>query len=328
MACFLVLSIEQRNLLGTGKDLSIALNDSDAVDTAIISYTNPYHTPSGISRGFNLTTRKIDADEFDTAEYILNTNSLGVFYKIPIAETNSLNLGVAIENVELENTPETPPEFSAVIDRQPDSDNFVFTAGVSKDTRDDFFFPTRGATGSVSIELTAPGSDFEYYKLNLLGTYYQPIGESLTLKGRVSLGFGDGFGDSKDFGLPFFKNYFAGGPRTVRGYNSRSLGPVDSGVTPEPTGGDTRVLTSVELLFPAFGSGGSKDKRLGLFVDGGQVFGNAESTELGDLRYSAGVFFNWFSAVGPFAISYGFPLNEEDGDEKEELQVSIGTVFR
>lgn len=319
---------EQRNLLGTGKDLSIKISDSDAVDTAVVSYTNPFHTADGISRGFNFTTRKIDSEEIDTAEYILNTNAFGVFYKIPIAETNSIHLGLAYEDLELRSTPETPPEFSTVIDRQPDSENIVLTTGLSKDTRDQFFFPTRGSTRSISLEAAVPGSDFEYYKFSVKGTYFYPLSDNLTIKGSLGIGFGDGYGDSKVEGLPFFKNYFAGGARSIRGYDARSLGPVDTGVTPEPVGGDTRILTSVEVLFPAFGSGNTKDKRLGLFVDGGQVYGNTQSVELSDLRYSAGIFFNWFSAVGPFAISYGVPINDEAGDDKEELQVSIGTIFR
>ncbi len=319
---------EQRNLLGTGKDLSVKISDSDAVDTVTISYTNPYHTASGISRGFDFVSRKIDSTEVNTAEYILNTNSLGVFYKIPIAETNTLNIGLAVEQLELEATPETPPEFSTVITRQPDADDLVFSIGVSKDTRDDFFFPTRGATGSVFMEITAPGSDFEYYKLTTQASYFYPLSERITLRGGLGLGYGDGFGDSSLTGLPFFKNYFAGGTRSVRGYDARSLGPKDTGLTPEPVGGDKRVLANLEVLMPAFGSGASKDKRLGLFIDGGMVYGNSESISLGKLRYSGGIFFNWYSAVGPFSVSYGVPINDEPGDKKEELQVSIGTVFR
>ena len=319
---------EQRNLLGTGKDLSVRVNNSDAVDIIDISYTNPYHTPDGISRSFNLVQRQVDSEEVNTAEFILDTDSLGVLYRIPIAETNTISLGLAYERVELEATPETPPEFLTVIEQNPESDNVVLTSGISKDTRDDFFFPTRGGTGSISLEATLPGSDFEYYKLNVRGSYFYPLNDFLTLKGSLGVAVGDGFGDSKDFGLPFFENYFAGGARSVRGYDARSLGPRDSGTTPEPTGGDTRILTNFEVLFPAFGAGDTRDKRLGLFIDGGTVFGNTESVELGELRYSAGIFFNWFSAVGPFSISYGVPLNEEDGDDVEELQISIGTIFR
>ena len=94
------------------------------------------------------------------------------------------------------------------------------------------------------MELAAPGSDFEYYKLNLRGTYYHPLSDALTLKGSIGLGIGDGYGDSSDTGLPFFKNFFAGGARSVRGFDARSLGPQDSGLTPEPTGGDTRHTSS------------------------------------------------------------------------------------
>ena len=317
---------EQRNLFGSGKDLSVRLNDSDAVDTFEVSYTNPYYTPDGISRGFNYTKRDVDSSEVDTAEYILNSDSFGVYYRIPIAETNTFNVGAAYEKLELEATNETPPEFLQAIANQPEGEDIVITAGVSKDTRDDFFFPNRGATGAISIETTVPGSDYEYYKLNIEGAYYRPVSNSLTIKGGAGYAFGDGFGDSSETGLPFFKNYFAGGPRSVRGFNSRSLGPKDTGLTPEPTGGDTRILANIELLGPAFGD--TRDKRFGLFVDSGMVWGNTEDVDLGDLRYSTGLFFNWYSAIGPFSISYGLPINEEDGDDTEELQISIGTVFR
>ncbi len=317
----------QKNLLGTGKDLAVKFNNSDTAKVASISYTNPYHTIDGVSRSINLSVREIDSREVDTAEYILDNSSLGVSYRVPIAETNTINYGFSYERIKLETTTETPPEFTAVIDQNPESDNGLFTIGLSKDTRNQYFFPTRGIVSSISLESTFPGSDFEYYKLNLQGSYYFPVSPALTLKGFVGIGYGDGYGDTKETGLPFFKHYYAGGATSVRGFQRRSLGPRDSGPTPEPVGGDTRVLLNFEALFPAFGADG-KDKRLGMFVDGGMVYSDTESVDLGGLRYSAGLFFNWFSAVGPFTISYGVPINDEEGDEKEELQISIGTVFR
>ncbi len=352
------LEFEQRNLLGTGKDLSLEFKDSDAVDTAVIRYNNPYHTKDGVSRGFHLTTQEIDAAETESAEYLQNTDSAGVNYKIPISETNSVNVGVSYEKIELKATTGTPGKFIEEIKDAPNSDSLVLTAGLSRDTRDDFFFPTRGSTASMSVDFSVPGSDLEYYKIYLSGSYYHPLTESITLKGRMSLGYGDGYGDTDRYGLPFYKHFFAGGARSVRGYDARSLGPrvtnvvatreVD-GKTEEvlrtrPEGGDVRILTHAEVLFPAFGSANTKDKRLGLFVDGGQVFGKQEeaqksanhkklygdysSIDLGQMRYSAGVFFQWFSALGPISISYARPLNEEKEDDLEKLQLSIGTVFR
>jgi len=321
------VEFEQKNLLGTGKDLALKFNNSDTSSVASVSYTNPYHTIDGVSRTLNMSVREFDSGEVDTAEYILDSSTLGVSYRVPVAETNSINYGFSLERLELESTAETPPEFAAVIEETPEADNGLFTVGLSRDTRDDFFFPTRGAVGSISLESAFPSSDFEYYKLNLQGSWYFPVSPTLTLKGFAGLGYGDGYGDSKESGLPFFKHYYAGGARSVRGFQRRSLGPRDSGETPEPVGGDTRVLVNLETLFPAFGADG-KDKRVGFFVDGGMVFGDTDSVSLGDLRYSAGLFFNWFSAVGPFSFSYGVPVNKEDGDETEALQISIGTVFR
>jgi outer membrane protein insertion porin family len=322
------VEFEQRNLVGTGKTLSLKFNNSDAVKLAVISYTDPYHTQDGISRGFHLTSREVDSREVDTAAYILNTDAFGVLYKIPIAETNTVNLGAAFERIELEATPETPPEYLTLINSKPKGDNVILTTGLSKDNRDEFFFPTRGAVGSASLELAAPGSDYEYYKFELQGAYYQPLGEKLTIKGGAGIGVGDGFGDSSEDGLPFFKNYFAGGAKSVRGYNARSLGPKDTGLTPSPIGGDTRVLANIEVLFPAYGAGNTKDKRFGIFADSGMVYGNTEDVDLGNLRYSTGVFFNWFSAIGPFTVSYGYPIDEQPDDDIENIQISVGTVFQ
>ena len=362
------VAYSQRNLLGTGQELRVALDTSDAVRTAEIVYVDPYHTPDGVSRGFSFSRRQIDTDEVNSAEYVVNTTAAGLNYKIPITETNSLNLGFTLEEVDLEATTQTPLEFQRVIDDQLTDDesrgiNLLVRLGVSKDTRDDFFFPTRGASGSVSVDVASPGSDYEYYKLNLQGAYYVPLTEQFTVKGGLGLGFGDGFGDSDE--LPFFRRYFAGGTNSVRGFDGRSLGPLSSGwancrppsgmapipndtdctrVAREPVGGDKRLLVNAELLFPPFGAEAGKDKRFSLFVDGGSVFGEGyvrdddnaagfskikdTGFDFDELRYSAGVSFNWFSPIGPFSMSYTEPLNKETGDETENFQITVGSVFR
>ena len=348
----------QRNLLGTGRELRVALNTSDASRTAEISYVDPYHTADGISRGISISQRRVDTDEVNSAEYVLNTAAAALNYKIPIAETNSLNLGFTLEQVKLDATSATPLDISRLIEGehrcpssnppnttvecrssaqgaeritegQSDGVNLLLTTGLSRDTRNDFFFPTSGASGSASLEVAAPGSDYEYYKLNLRGAYYQPLTEALTVKGEMSIGYGDGFGDSREQGLPFFRRYFAGGSNSVRGYEGRSLGPRDSDPTPEPLGGDKRLLLNTELLLPPFGgTEAGKDKRIGLFVEGGMVYAGDESVNTSALRYSAGITFNWFSPIGPFSMSYAEPLNDKAGDELESFQITVGSVFR
>ena len=322
------LEFQQRNLFGTGKELVLAINHSDAVEEIAIDYTNPYLTQDGISRKISLKNRDVDSSKVDTAEYTQSSKLAGVTYRIPISETNSFNVGGTIESIELKSSGQTPKVFRDVIDKFPKADQYIVSAGIFRDTRNDFFFPTAGSTGLANIEMSVPGSDFEYYKVNLQGSYYYPV-DKMSIKGGLSLGYGDGYGDTSDIGLPFFKNYFAGGSRTVRGYRSRSLGPkseAEDKIISRPIGGSKRILVNAELLFPTFGE--AKDKRIGVFTDGGMVWAGGQSVELGDMRYSAGMFFNWFSAIGPLTISYGVPVNEKLGDRTEELQISLGTVFK
>jgi len=127
-------------------------------------------------------------------------------------------------------------------------------------------------------------------------------------------------GDTEE--LPFFKNYFAGGTGTVRGYDSRSLGPRDTSDDNDPLGGAKRVILNASLLTLPGASGGAG--RMGFFVDAAQVFSQDESIELSALRASAGISLNFLTAVGPLAVSYAVPLNEEEGDKLDEIQFTIG----
>jgi outer membrane protein insertion porin family len=318
-------AISQRNLFGTGKELDINVDNSQVTDTYSIRYVDPYYTDSGISRGFNLFSQRIDAQEAQTAEYISETIGLGVSYKIPISEVNSFNVGLGYENIKLETTSETPPEIASFITANPKSDLVKITANIAHDTRDSFLYPTSGWLHRVAVEASAPSSDLEYYKLTYVTTGYLPLSEDIVFKVGGELGYGSGFGDTSS--LPFFKNFYAGGASTVRGYQARSLGPRDSGATPEPLGGNKLLLANVEMLFPFPGGAENHDKRLSVFVDAGQVYGSGQDIDLNEVRLSAGIAFNWFSPLGPLSVSLAKPLNSKTGDETETFQFTLGRRF-
>jgi len=204
----------------------------------------------------------------------------------------------------------------------PENDLLSLTAAFVHDTRDSLIYTTSGNSLRLSGEATVPGSDLEYYRLNFDAATYYPITRRAAFKLSADIGYGEGYGDTEE--LPFFKNYFAGGSRSVRGFEARSLGPRDT--NNEPLGGSTRAIFNASLLLPVGGE--SLDKRLQLFVDAGQVFGPDESFETSDIRVAAGVGFNWISPVGPLSISYSIPLNEEEDDEVEKFQFSVGTLIQ
>ena len=91
-------------------------------------------------------------------------------------------------------------------------------------------FPTNGSSIDVLFQITVPGSDIDYYKINLRNKFYRPLGFADLVFGFVGeLGYIGTYGDTEV--TPFFENFYSGGPRSLRGFESNTLGPR---VTPAP----------------------------------------------------------------------------------------------
>lgn len=317
--------VSQTNLFGTGRLLSLTADNSSVVKQVRLRYLNPYYTINGISRGFTLFQRKVDASNAGTAPYVTDTLGGGMDFGFPLSEYTSFNLGAQLEDVHLKATVDTPQEFLNVIQSTPRNTIWKATGNFTHDTRDSRLFPSRGSIQRLGWEIAMPPSDFEYYKLSLRDDTYVKPSDYVILKASGELSYGHGYG--KDTELPFFENYYAGGATSVRGYDARSLGPQTTGPNPQALGGDRRILGSLSMQFPLRGEAGA-DKRISLFVDGGQVYGAGSKIDLGDVRYSAGIAFSWFSPLGPLAISYAQPLNSQPGDHIQNFQFTLGQVFQ
>jgi outer membrane protein insertion porin family len=321
-------SVSQNNLFGTGNHLSVNFDNSRSTTNFGINYVNPYYTKDGISRGFNIYSSTVDAAAANVASYTADTKGVGMSFGIPLSEDNSINIGSDIENVLLHTDSGSAQTAQDFVAQYGDSNtNLKLTLGWSHDTLDSLLLPTSGTIQNVSGELSVPGSDLEYYKLNYLAGHYWKLSERYSFKVRGELGYGNGYGSTDT--LPFYKNFFAGGSSTVRGYKSRSLGPRDALPPNDPIGGNKRVLANMELLFPLPGSSSdNKSMRMSVFVDGGMVYGPGQSVDLGQLRYASGLAFNWYSPVGPLSFSYAVPLNSKPGDETESFQFTLGVPLR
>ncbi len=321
-------SVTQSNLFGTGKELGVSFDNSRSVTNFNIRYVNPYYTQDGVSRGFNIFSTSVDAAAANTAAYNVESKGVGVFFGIPLSEDNKIDVGADVEKINLitnSSSAQVAQDFVA----ENGSSNIVpkITLGWSHDTLDSLLLPTSGTLQRFSAEISIPGSDIEYYKLTYSIGRYWPLSETYTFKARTELGYGNGYGGTDT--LPFYKNFFAGGSGTVRGYYSRSLGPKDTLPPNDPIGGNRRVLLNMELLFPLPGmSRDNKSMRMSLFTDGGMVYGPGEQMDLGQLRYSSGLAFNWYSPVGPLSFSYAIPLNDKPGDRTESFQFTLGVPLR
>jgi outer membrane protein insertion porin family len=320
-------SITETNLFGTGKNLSLRFDNSRSNRRLNLNYVNPYYTKTGISRGLSVYSTKINSALANTAAYLLSTSGAGVTFGFPTSENQSLRTGLAYEITDVSVTTEGAQVAQDFVARYGD-ENAIFRAtfGWAYNSFNSALFPTSGGLQRITMETTFPGSDIDFTKTSYETALYLPVYKSAAFRSRLELGYGTGGGDTES--LPFYKNYFAGGSRTVRGYRSRSLGPIDP-VTNRPIGGNRRILANLELFFPFPGTGaGNNAMRLSLFVDGGMVYGGNEDVDLGLVRYSGGFAFNWFSPIGPLAFSYATPFNAEPDDDIERFQFTIGVPFR
>jgi outer membrane protein insertion porin family len=168
-----------------------------------------------------------------------------------------------------------------------------------------------------------PGSDITYYKLGYAFEYFRPITDRYTFSTTIRVDNGQGYDEFVD--IPFFKRYYAGGVRTLRGYSSGSLGPRDS--LGNASGGDFRTLGTAEVIFPPPFVEEPGATRFSIFTDFGNVFEEINTFDVDEFRGSYGVAFVWLSPVGPLTFSYAKPYNDQEGDKKQDFQFTIGSIF-
>jgi outer membrane protein insertion porin family len=314
-------SITQSNIFGSGKFLSAQVNTGKVNTVYSLSYLNPYYTVDGVSQGFDIYRRKTDASSLAVGAYVTDAVGGGVKFGYPLSETDGVSFGLNAENVKLQLFDNSP--FAYVDFANQFGTDYTYlsgTAGYVHDTRDSLILPTSGTVSRTSGELA--GGDLQYYRLGYEHQWLTPLSRTLTLFLTGKLGYADGLGGKP---LPFFKNFYAGGPGSVRGYEAYSLGPRDP--LGNSLGGNRQVIGNAELQFPVPGAEQERSLRLAAFVDAGQVWGQGEKASLSDLRYSAGIALAWSSPFGPMRISFGNPINKKEGDRVQRLQFTFGTGF-
>ena len=319
-------SITQDNFLGSGKRVSAGFDTSDATKKLSLAYLNPYYTIDGVSRGIEASYRKTDFSELNISSYSTDVGRLGMSFGIPVTEYDRIRLSAAFEDTTffLGSSPS-----QEIIDfKDQNGDSFLdleLVGSWTRDTRNSAIFPSNGARQKLTLEANTPGSDLQYYRLTYRHTRYFPLTNFFTLMLNGELGYGDGYGD--DDALPFFRNFYAGGIGTVRGFEENTLGPKDS--QGDALGANAKIIGQMELQFPAFGEDFKDTVRAGLFIDAGNLFDieAGEDVEWDKIRVSTGLMLSWYSPVGALSFSLGYPLVEEEGDKSENFQFRIGAGF-
>ncbi|PPC82404.1 MAG: outer membrane protein assembly factor BamA [Methylotenera sp.] len=323
------VTVNQNNFLGTGNRVSAQVNTGRVNTVYSLSYTDPYFTPDGVSRGIDVYRRDVNTRSLNIGTYSTSSYGGGVRFGIPLNERDGLNFGISADFTSVDLTAESPQQYKDFCEQSSGctSNSLVTTAGWTHDSRDSIMFTRKGVLQRLTGELSLPVLDLEYYKIDYKHAWFKELHPGYTLMLNGEIGYADSYGDRK---YPFFKNFFMGGVNSVRGYNNGSLGPrsIDS-VTGNDfaLGGTKRLLSNAELYVPIPGLKESKQFRLSAFVDAGNVFGRDASYDLGELRYSTGVGLSWISPFGPLKLVFAKPLNSKTGDDTQAIQFQLGQQF-
>ena len=323
-------SIQQANFAGSGNTVGIDLNTSSYSRTIAFSQTNPYFTDDGVSQSFEVYLRTSNPPALNIGTYRVKQTGGRISYGVPFSESDTVFFGIGFERSALETDATSPLRILNYV-RQitgiedgigtATTNGFPLTAAWGRDTRDSAITPTVGRYQRANLELDLIG-DTKYYRAVYEQQWYRPLTSKITLALKGEIDYGHGLQGSE---YPIFKNFFAGGIGSVRGYLSSSLGVVDR--FGDALGGATRVLGNAELQLPFPGGGPDRSLRWFGFLDGGQIYQEGQKIRANELRFSAGLGVSWISPVGPLKLSYAKPLNAKPGDRLERFQFQMGTGF-
>ena len=318
-------NVQQDNFLGSGKSVSFAFANSEINQVFRVGYMNPYWTVDGVARGFDFTYQKTDAGNTNIIRYNTETLSGGMNFGVPITEYHFVNAGLTYESTSINTNPLfLDPIIADFLQREGNSYNLIrFSTAFTYDTRNSAIFPDRGTLQRIRSEITVPGADLTYYKLNYESKLFVPLARNYILMLRGELGYGGAYGKTTE--LPFFENFYAGGPRTVRGYQENSLGPED--IFGRALGGNIQVVGGAEVIVPVPFLAEFKSVRLSTFIDAGNVWSADQAVRLSDVRLAAGVSGIWMSPFGLLSVSVAQPFRDRAGDEVQRFQFNFGTQF-
>lgn len=325
------VALNERNFLGSGNQFGISLSNSIFQKSINVTYTNPYFTPTGVSVGYGLFYSEFNNANFNTAQYSTSSYGGTVTFGVPITESDTVGLSLGAKTQQIQTIYGLTPQ--VIIDYLNAVGHITFKnwsaeAFWSKDTRNSYFAPTAGTYQRVDAFVALPGSTQEYYKLSYSFERYWPLRPWLILRTAAELGYGKGYGNARNLGLPFFENFYAGGVNSIRGFRDNTVGP--SVIVPgssyyQPLGGALKTTGSIETFFPKLID--TESARISTFIDFGNVYSRPADFQFRSYRASYGVSLQWRAPIGPIIISYAQPFLSDRGDQFERLQFTFGSSF-
>ena len=315
--------ITEKNIFGSGNTLNARLQVSESYNKISFYFMNPNFNDQGHSISLGAFKSEINDDDVATNSYEINSTGLTLGYGVPLTDDTRINTNFEFsQNEVLCSSLFSGTGYESSQCATKNNDEFKATVSWSKNTLNDYLYPTDGVQSSLSAGISLPLGDYRYFDLNANHKSYRPVTETTTLKLTGDLNVSKGYNGKE---LPFYKRNFGGGSGSVRGFGNKTLGPLYP--NGKAKGGEIAILGSANLITPAFFFDDNDKMRMSAFIDAGNIYEKSSNIKLGDLRMSAGLGFAYLSPIGSIGAFISTPILKKDGDTIEDFGFSLGTGF-
>ncbi len=284
------------------------------------SITQSFEEPSVMDRDLAFGYEAfLTNNSYDSSDYEERRLGTEFYLRRNVLERIQARLSYRIEDVRIRDIVSTAPNFI----QEEAGSKLISKIGLSftRDTRNDWFFPTDGSRLSLSQYVAGGpfGGDVNYYRIEARAARWLPIfdtGEQ-TLQLQARAGSMVGFGGKQ---IPFYERFYLGGPYSMRGFKYRHVGPFEGD---EPMGGQTYGFFSAEYTIKLI-----EQLRFAVFYDWGFVNSGRFDFSSSGYNDNAGVGLRILIMGAVMRLDLGFPITAgPDNDDGMRFNFSFGTVF-
>jgi outer membrane protein insertion porin family len=315
--------IKEKNIFGSGNTLNAELKTSESFNKVSIYFMNPNFNDEGHSVSIGAFKSEIDDDDIAVNSYEIDSTGFTAGYGIPLQNNTRINVGLEYSKNKIKcSALFAGSEYESSQCATSNNDEFKIKANWSKNTLNNYLYPTEGVNNSLAAGISLPLGDYRYFNISADHSSYTPVNTSTTLKLTGNFNLSKGYSGKE---LPFYKRHFGGGSGSVRGFGNKTLGPLYT--NGKAKGGEISILGSANLITPAFFFEDNEKMRMSAFIDAGNIYEKSSNIKLGDIRMSAGFGFAYLSPIGSIGAFISTPILKKSGDVIEDFGFSLGTGF-
>lgn len=320
-------AISNRNFLGTGRVIGLQMRGGIREGRAYFNYSDPHLFFKNVNSNINALAESRILPSYSYKEVAagfqiekkLTPESAYMEIGSRVPPPKSIFFQYNFEDINTTGTPLLDPvnrQFLAIHISS-------VTGGFVREGRDNPIDPTHGTFFSTNLQWATHllGSQSDFVKFFEQFHYYLPVPRQSVFATDVRVGLAKTFEDTND--LPLSQRFFAGGGRTIRGFEQDTAGPLDA--NGDPLGGNAVIIFNFEYRFPLFGNLGGVT-----FFDYGNVFTLVSDIDFADLRKTTGIGIRYKTPIGPVAVDWGYKLDRKFEPTREsayEFFISVGHAF-